>query len=378
MQFGERRSLVVDGLKALAATLIVLHHLAFYGPMADHARPLAPGILDWLADDARLAVQVFLVIGGFLAARSLAAPGRRLAPLPAIRDRFLRLALPLYAVLLLAIGCNEWARGWMTHPSISATPTAGQLLAHALLVQDLLGFESLSAGLWYVSIDLQLFALLALLWWLGSAAAARVAALRAIRPADVAVLPVAALGLAALLYCNRQPGLQAWGVYFFGSYALGVLAWWAVDRPQRLPWLALIAGVTLLALWVDYRERVALALAVALLLALQSGGSNSRLPAPRWRRGRDAVHWLAGISYAVFLVHFPVCLVVNAAFSRFAPPDPGWQLAGIAVALAASIAAGALFHAWVEAPLLRRLANRRTGATAPVPASDRAVDRRWA
>ena len=32
----------IDALKALASQLIVLHHLAFYGPMSDYARSLAP------------------------------------------------------------------------------------------------------------------------------------------------------------------------------------------------------------------------------------------------------------------------------------------------------------------------------------------------
>jgi hypothetical protein len=62
----------VDALKALACQLIVLHHLAFYGPMSDHAYSLAPALISWLSQDARMAVQAFLVIGGFLAVRAIA------------------------------------------------------------------------------------------------------------------------------------------------------------------------------------------------------------------------------------------------------------------------------------------------------------------
>lgn len=69
--------LLVDLLKAAACQFIVLHHLCFYGPMADHARPLAPALIDWLADPARMAVQVFLVVAGFLAAQSLSRPQAR-------------------------------------------------------------------------------------------------------------------------------------------------------------------------------------------------------------------------------------------------------------------------------------------------------------
>ena len=54
----------IDALKAVAVQLIVLHHLAFYGPMSDHAYALIPDLISWLSQHARAVVQVFLVIGG--------------------------------------------------------------------------------------------------------------------------------------------------------------------------------------------------------------------------------------------------------------------------------------------------------------------------
>jgi hypothetical protein len=43
--------------------------------MSDVAHPVMPDLLDWLYEYARMAVQIFLVIGGFLAAASLAPHG---------------------------------------------------------------------------------------------------------------------------------------------------------------------------------------------------------------------------------------------------------------------------------------------------------------
>ena len=60
------RAPLIDTLKGLACIAIVWHHLAFYGPMSDAAMPLFPGLMAWLYDHARLAVQVFLVLGGYL------------------------------------------------------------------------------------------------------------------------------------------------------------------------------------------------------------------------------------------------------------------------------------------------------------------------
>ena len=47
----------IDMLRALASHLLVWHHLAFYGPLADQACPLAPVLLGWLGDPARMVVQ---------------------------------------------------------------------------------------------------------------------------------------------------------------------------------------------------------------------------------------------------------------------------------------------------------------------------------
>ena len=79
---------LIDALKALASQLIVLHHLAFYGPMADAVRPWAQPLVDALSEHGRLAVQVFLVVAGFLAVRGLAPAGAPAAigPLALVRD----------------------------------------------------------------------------------------------------------------------------------------------------------------------------------------------------------------------------------------------------------------------------------------------------
>ena len=94
-----QRSFTVDIFKVIAAQLIVWHHLSGYGPMADAIHASWPLLIDGLYRYARIAVQVFLVVGGFLAAQSV---GTRPVthPLASIFKRYLRL-VPIY---LLAIG----------------------------------------------------------------------------------------------------------------------------------------------------------------------------------------------------------------------------------------------------------------------------------
>lgn len=348
--------------KGLAAQLIVLHHLAFYGPMSDHVRPSVPLLMAWLDEQARLAVQVFLVIGGFLAARSFSGDGAApLASNPAARAarRYLALGLPFMAAILLTVAASALARSWMDHDSISAAPTLAQVLAHALLLHDVLGYEALSAGAWYVTIDFQLYTLFALLVWAcGHASRAWPAARRWLLPASVSLLLCS-----SVFWFNRDARFDAWALYFFGSYGLGALACWvgaAPGRRQRLLALALTVPAAA-ALALDFRSRIALALLTACFIAWAA-----QHPVVRERAAPAPLLWLGRISYSVFLVHFAVCLAINAAFTRFAPATAAWQGSGMLAAWAASILAGAVFYRLVETPLASLAASRRAAAV-PAP-----------
>ena len=338
----------VDALKAVASQLIVVHHLAFYGPMSDYAQPIAPELISWLYDYARIAVQAFLVIGGFLAAQSLARDGTLTTqnPLTLLWRRYLKLALPYFGALFLAIIAAALARQLFINESIPELPTLPQLLAHLVLLQSVLGFDGLSAGVWYVAIDFQLFALLLGLLWL---------ARRGSRNTPlIGYVLVAAMLFASLFYFNRNDDLDNWAIYFFGSYGMGALTYWTVRRNAASRWLALIAALVIAALVIDFRSRIAVALIVAISLGLArySGFIES------WPKSR-IIAWLGQISYSVFLVHYPICLVINGLFERFVPHTPEIQFAGMCLAWLASIGGGALFHAQIECRAQRLLARKR-------------------
>jgi len=341
---------VINLLKAVAAQLIVLHHLAFYGPMADHVRLILPDLIDWLAGSARLAVQVFLVVGGFLAAKSLSPSAQpvMVEPIGAIWRRYAKLAPPFIAATLIAAVASVMAAQWMDHDSISAPATMGQLAAHAALAHGVLGYPSLSAGAWYVAIDFQLYAMMVGILWL----AARISG--PVRRAWLVPSMVAVVGGFSVMYFNLNPDLDNWGPYFFGSYALGLAAWWAGDPRRKTRGAVLVQAAiflpALVALAVNFRSRLALAMMVACALVI-CGRAQIEEGGRLW----SVINSLARNSYAVFLIHFPVCLLVNAAFTRFVPADPVLQGLGMLTAWGASLAAGAAFHRWVEVPLGRLL-----------------------
>jgi len=329
-----QRLVFIDALKALASQLIILHHLAFYGPMSDSAAELIPQTVDWLSQYARIAVQIFLVVGGFLAVKGLAPHGisRVENPLRMIWQRYARLVLPMATALCLAIVCAAVARNWMDHDSIPDVPTLKQFAAHAALLHNILDVDALSAGVWYVAIDFQLFSLLVLVFWGGRYFCAY---------AGMALAGL--LAVASLFYFNRDADWDIWALYFLGSYGMGAVACWAANRYRATLWLGVMTVVVVAALVLDFRLRIAVALVTALALGIASAsGLMSRWP------DFKVLAYLAKISYSVFLVHFPVCLVVNAAFVHWAP-DTAWVGAlGMGVAWASSLAVGAVFYRYVE------------------------------
>lgn len=329
---------LVDALKALASQLIVLHHFCSYGPLADALAGIVPAVSAWFYDYGRMAVQVFLVVGGFLAARSLAPHGRAAfaQPLVLLAQRYRRLVIPFALAMLLAVACAALARLWLADDAVPGRATLAQFLAHALLLHGVLHADALSAGVWYVAIDFQLYALLVGLLWLARRASRRHAA-------GLGAVLVAALAVASLFHFNRDPAWDDWALYFFGSYALGATTWWASQPGQRSRWLIAIWVVGLAALMADFRLRIALALCVAVVLGVARWYDLlARWPQPR------PVAFLARISYSVFLLHFPVYLLVSAAFDRSGSDDPGHAMLALAAGWCASLAAGAAFHRWVE------------------------------
>ncbi len=372
---------LIDTIKVVAAQLIVLHHLAWFGPMSDVAATASPLLStgqSWLAEYGRYAVAAFLAVAGYLAAQSLSPRGlpHDKSPLQMIIQRYLRLVGPYAVALLLAMASAAIARQWMVHDSIGAAPAFWQFFAHLFLLHDLLDFEALSAGVWYIAMDFQLYALLVLLLWVARhtrygafhpastdftgppRSQPRLAAPHEItrsgdggaevglgRPGTdfVGPLLVLIIALASLFFFNQRDAWDATALYFFGAYALGVGSSWAVQSARPYWFLSLLALIGVTALWFDFRPRIAVALVVALMLGLAQLHLRTR-----GNRGSELLASLGRMSYALFLVHFPVCLIVNAVFHQLAPHDPQWNALGILLAWAASNLAAIVFYRQVE------------------------------
>lgn len=354
---GRRLSFIV-ALRACAALIILWHHFALYPPLRDWAAPLIGGLLDWVAHHAR-ATQVFFVVGGYVMARSMSARDWSLRRIGCfVMERYFRLGIPYLVTIAVILPVHAFARGWVPDDVLGASVSLPQLLAHLFFLQDLLGYEPLSAGLWFVCINFQLGLVYAATLWLRD------------RPGGGARDYVGLLGwplaILSLFHVNLNPAWENWWLYFFPYFFLGVVIHRALAGGLAQLEFWAFQALMAVALFHEWRWRLGIAVGVGFLLfaaeKLEFGA--------HWPRNR-VIARLGQISYSLFLIHFPVLLAVSALWARLEWTSPAAAVAGLLAAFLLSIAAAFVFHRWVETPashLTRRTAESPAGFRVEQPA----------
>lgn len=336
----------IDAIKAVASQVILWHHFLAYGPLAKTLYPHGAAWFDGLAEHGPNAVQAFLVLGGFLAARSLRS---LLEPSPSISagmtfirllwKRYIRLSRPYLFALLLVILSAACARLLVTDPDTPATATFMQVVSHALLLHDIVGAKALSVGVWYVAIDFQLYGVLLFLIWL----AQRIAPVIGLDLQRTALLFVTTLLSFSMLWLNRIESLDILAIYFFGSYGIGVVLAWATGQKFELRWIGVLVFVGLAALVIEWRDRLGTALFTAVLLTVAL-----RTNHPRNGGSNPTVTWFGRLSYSVFLVHYPVVLLVGSIVASLWPESLFMALVGFAVSWLLTMALAHWVHHRIE------------------------------
>lgn len=328
-------SLIV-ALRAVAALTIVWHHFALYAPLSEWAAPLLGDFLSWLAKYAR-ASQVFFVVSGFVAAQTIGTRAWRLNQLGRfVIQRYCRLGLPYLAIVLAILPIYGFARGWVPDDVLGQPVSLAQFLAHLFFLQDILGYEALSAGLWFVCINFQLGFFYALAMVLQQGFGKR----------GDSFFAFLAWGssLYSLFHFNLDPAGEGWALYFFPYFFMGILVHKAVVRGSGREFFA-FQGVMFLAMLYEWRWRLLIAMFFGMLLfvAERSGLGH------RWLRGRW-IDELGKVSYSLFLVHFPVLVLVGALWARMGWSAPEMAVVGLLVAFLGSLVTARVFHRWVEMP----------------------------
>ena len=313
-------SLLINLLKALAAQVIVFHHLTLYGPLAKSFALATPAIAWFFYEYGLHAVQVFFVIAGFLAGGTLNHQVTNSGQLVQVAwRRYKRLLVPLSLALVVVIGISAVARLFTDDPIVPAAPTIGQFVSHLLFLQGILQQPSLTVGVWYIGIDFQLYVLTALF---------ALVANRVQTPNMFTLLTTATCFASILWFRSLNDYWDEYAVWFFFAYGYGVLV------SQRIPnnkdfatqvtvLIALFATSLLLyAAFVhsnDWRFVTALATGLVLLAVHALDAQLVKVPS----KVKQLIETQGQRSFALFLMHFPASLLVNAGLDY-------WQWNGAA------------------------------------------------
>lgn len=365
MTHGSNRLTSLDGLRGLAAFIVVVHHGVLTLPSAaaqlngpDRSSPAwwityTPVHLLWAGGEA---VLVFFVLSGLVLALPQLRPPRPGTWLPYYLKRTVRLYVPVIgAVALTGVLVTLFPRGadpakswWMNAHAIPAQLSA---LAHDAWLLDGTGW--LNSALWslkyevFFSLFLPVFVVL--VRHLGAPLWASVPA------ALFGVGWSAAMGHELLSY------MFVFAVGVLLAQQLSALKAWAdrIDRFRRasLLWGALaVAGALVLlgewwmkqfvsdwTLWLPVgRPAGVLGAAVLVFCFLHCR------PLRAFGDSRP-LQWLGTVSFSVYLVHEPI--VVSVA--TMLPPTVGGTAVVLAVGIPASFAVAVLFHRLVERPSQR-------------------------
>jgi peptidoglycan/LPS O-acetylase OafA/YrhL len=332
----------IQGLRALAVTLVVLSHAG--------VRHVAGGYVG---------VDVFFVISGFLITalllRELAGKGT--IPLVAFYARRALRLLPASTLVVVA----TLAGAWLFLSKIRFTEYAGDALSSALYAVNLrlaaTGTDYLAQGsppspfqhFWSLAVEEQFYLLWPALLLLGRKAAGRRG--RAWQAAPLAALCAVSFGLSVSVTQN-SPSWAYFGPHTrFWELGTGALLAFGVDRLRHLPsalaqamtWAGL-GCVVLAALrfgnGTPYPGYHALLPVLGTALVLAGGCAPGRHGARLLLASRPAT-WLGGLSYSWYLWHWPLLLIGPMALGR-----------PTSVPLALALGAGALLPAWLTLELI--------------------------
>ena len=330
----------IDGLRAVAVTIVVLFHYGFTA---------LPG--------GFVGVDVFFVISGFLiTAISRGEIARGHFSLAAFYERRIRRIVPALAAVLLACGAAslfvflpEDLR--LLAKSTTAAALFGSNILFSRLAADYFDADNLTLQpllhTWSLGVEGQFYLLFPLLLLLlrrrpgavPAVLAGLAAASFALGSWEAVHRPVPAfyllpgraweLLLGGLLACRAGPAPRGFGADVAVAAGLGAIALAAVVYDAATP----------------FPGPPALLPCLGAVLVMGAGGTGGRVSA---LLGAAAPAWLGRISYSLYLWHWPV--IVLARYAR----GPELPLATRLLLLAATVALAGLSHAVVERPFIAR------------------------
>jgi hypothetical protein len=335
----------IDGLRGIAALLVVLFHLHL--AVSRTATEWLWFPIDWIARNGDKGVDIFFVISGFVIAMSVSKGAKTVGYFGRfILRRSIRLDPPYWSAILLEL-VLLYLTLRLFHDRPVVLPTGPQLASHFLYLQDLLGYGNIVPSFWTLCYEIQFYGffvgLIVLRHYLPTA----------LQSTRWTTLLLGGLFLLSVLVRFAYPGLAPHGLFIdhWYQFFIGTLTYFAISEPGRLKmlylaWAAL--AVVLVSTSTSLIHLLPILVSAWLVLAAHDA---------RWGRvlsGRP-LQFLGAISYSLYLYHASVGWRFVSLMQKLIPGK--WSSAmAIAIYLAGigvSILFSGLMWRFFERPFLR-------------------------
>jgi peptidoglycan/LPS O-acetylase OafA/YrhL len=334
----------IDGLRGIAALLVVLFHL--HGAVSRTATDWLWPPIDWIARNGAKGVDIFFVISGFVIALSVSKGAATVGYFGRfILRRSIRLDPPYWAAILLEVTLLFLTLRFFPEYPV-ALPTRPQLISHLFYLQDLLGYGSVVVIFWTLCYEIQFYA-----FFVGLIVLREHLPTTAQSPRWSSVF-AGGLFLLSLWIRFIVPGSAPHGLFIdrWYQFFIGTLTYFAVSEPGRLKALYL-AWAALAVVLVSTSASL-----MQLLPIVVSAWIVFEARHVRWGRllSSRPVQFLGAISYSLYLYHSSVGWRFVSLMQKLIPG--GWSSAmAIAVYLAGigvSILFSTLMWRFIERPFL--------------------------
>ena len=372
------RYVFLDAWRAIAALAVMIHHMIHSTVLAAPLQSVLPAPILFLDSIASYRIPLFMIISGFVIAHAL-----RKNPLTKesignfVLRRHLRLD-PVYWIMIIVslglLGAEKLIPGAVSSP----WPTPGEILLNFLYLQKIAGLEGIVGVAWTLCIEFQFYMIFVLMLVVGNLMSRKRVAGRSHRePLWLSF----GLGCVSLVWIHLVDN-NVWFIQYWHYFALGTLCWAAIHFPEFKELFFWFLGLTALSM--------ALLPLSPLMPDLVMGDPNVSAPAMLISillsgfiyivgvQGNLATMWnwkplqyVAGISYSLYLVHFPVVFIVMSVGYKLTRDNPYFALLWFGMAGLASIGISHLFFLLFERPSMKFAARFKPKAEAPValPAS---------
>lgn len=338
----------IDALRGIAALLVACHHIDRYRNWPEPTQTIIPEPIITFFENGGIGVPIFFVISGFVIAYSL----RKSRVTPGFLANYaLRRSVRLDPAYWVTIGCVlvvTLISPWLGIPSpVETSPTVGQLVAHVFYLQNILGYENLSAGFWTLCIEMQFYLVFVALLGVAQRLSRR-GQVTGASTHITSLIVIAPFALSSLFVFSLDRAYEHWFLYYFWTFSLGAILWWTLDG--GLPRQAFWAFMTLIFIrlcwsW-NLRGGVAWTTALTIYLVARAGHLGD------WLNFRP-LQYLGRISYSLYLIHFSVSHLVIYCGFKATGDGPFLEIFWLAMALGLSLVAAQLLNVLVETPSMR-------------------------